>query len=581
VVAAGAVSPLGEGDAAFAVGGRGERRETCVRDDVRLTSAGLSRPRAARVPMATPEGSERAAFLLGRAAAGLIAALDSSRPGWRELRIAVFVGTSCGGMESLEAVLAERASGHAPNHRHDRAATYAGPLAALDGLFDPAWPRFHVLAACVSSTAALGLASRALDAGAIDLAIAGGYDALSTFVATGFEALGATTSTSPRPFRRDRDGMALGEGAALVALVRAADAPESLGTLLGVGMTSDATHVTAPDPEGRGLTRAARLALADAAVDIACVDLVSAHATATAHNDAAEIKALAALFPEGSRAVVHPYKAVIGHTLGAAGVLETLAALRALREGILPAALGAGALEPGFEPRLLERNEPGAARHVLKLSAAFGGSNAALVLGPPRRSDDLGPASAPRSSRPPARVLYESARLAEPDLLRIARQSRLDPVRIERLERASALAVTVAAVALEAFPLLGTADPTRVAVVVATEAGCLEANEAFDSRRRERGPRGVEPRRFPATSPNLPAGLCSIAFGFTGASFAMGGGPGALEQARRVAGLLLQGGDADYVLVVAVDDVGPVVRDVFTGAGLPLPADGAIALVLG
>jgi 3-oxoacyl-[acyl-carrier-protein] synthase-1/3-oxoacyl-[acyl-carrier-protein] synthase II len=246
---------------------------------------------------------------------------------------------------------------------------------------------------------------------------------------------------------------------------------------------------------------------------------------------------------------------------------------------MLPAALGDGDLEPGFDGRLLAQNEPGSPRHALKLSAAFGGCNAALVLGPPLPAGEPGPASA--LARPELRVLYESARVVEPDLALIARRSRLEPVRIERLERASALAVTAVAIALDASAVLAAADPARVAVIVATEGGCLEANEAFDAKRRERGPRGVEPRRFPATSPNLPAGLCSIAFGLTGPSFAIGGGQGALEQARHAAALLLRAGDADHVIIVVADDVGKVVRDVLGGARLPLPADGAAALVLG
>jgi 3-oxoacyl-[acyl-carrier-protein] synthase II len=583
VVATGAVSPLGEGDAAFALGAVGERPVTCVRDDAELSVAGLAHPRVARVPR-VPATGDRAAFLLARAAADLARALDLSEPSFRTLRVALFVGTSAGGMESLERALSRRASGHPPHAEENRAATYAGPLAALDGVFDAAWPRTHVLAACASSTVALGLAARALDAGDTDIAIAGGYDALSTFIASGFESLGATTATAPCPFRRDRDGMALGEGAALLALMRAAEAPRTLGTLLGFGCTSDATHVTAPDPEGRGLARAARLALADAELDVADIELVSAHGTATPRNDAAEIAALRLLFGENcTRVVVHPYKAVLGHTLGAAGALETLAALAALRAGVLPAAIGEGEIEPAFNARLLAVNEPGAPCRALKLSAAFGGSNAALVLAPPLTAPELRAlTSRPITAAPaPPRVVHESRRVTEPDLTLVARRSHLDPLRIERLDRASALAISAVAEALEAVPVLAATDPKRVAVLVATEAGCLEANELFDAKRRERGPRGVEPRRFPATSPNLPAGLCSIAFGFQGPSFALGGGPGALEQARHVAGLLLRDHETELVLVVETDDVGAVVRDVFFAAGLPLPRDGARVLVLG
>ena len=131
--------------------------------------------------------------------------------------------------------------------------------------------------------------------------------------------------------------------------------------------------------------------------------------------------------------------------------------------------------------------------------------------------------------------------------------------------------------ALDAVPALLEADPARVAVIVGTELGSLEENETFDARRRERGAKAVDPRRFPATSPNLPAGLCSIAFGFRGPSFAVGGGPGAAPSAHAVATLLVRSGDADVVLVVLVDDAGPVSRDLVTALGRPLPTSPDVA----
>src|SRR5262249_1873116 len=112
------------------------------------------------------------------------------------------------------------------------------------------------------------------------------------------------------------------------------------------------------------------------------IELVSAHATATPMNDLAESRALKiALGERTKRVVVHPFKAVIGHTLGAAGALEALAALDAVRRGLAPAAFGDGELEPEFEGRLLARNERAAVGRILKLSAAFGGAVAALVVG--------------------------------------------------------------------------------------------------------------------------------------------------------------------------------------------------------
>jgi len=578
VVASGVVSPLGEGEAGVSIGEPGERPRSAVAVDPILKKEGLLRPRAARVALTVPPLVDRAAWLLERAALGLVAELDRVLPDWRSRRGALFIGSSGGGMPSLERALALRAAKEPVPPELARAATYAGPLAVLDPLFAPAWPRTQLLAACVSSTVAIGIGCRALDAGDVDFVIAGGYDALSSFIASGFEALGATSADEPRPFRATRDGVALGEGAALVALARATDVAPVLGSVLGFGTTSDAVHVTAPDPAGKGLIRAANAALADAGLRAEAVDLVSAHATATPHNDGAETAALAAVLGrDAERVVVHPYKAVVGHTLGAAGAIEVLAALGAMRRGILPAALGSGALEPDFACRLLEKNERGRVQTVIKLSSAFGGSNAALVLGPPASETSVRRGARAKRS---VRVAHEGARITAPDPALLARRTRLDEIRVERLDRASALAVTAVAQAFDAEPALLAVAPERVAIIVATEVGSLEQNELFDARRREQGARGAEPRRFPATSPNLPAGVCSIAFGVLGPSFAVGGGPGAADAASGVARLLIAAGDADLVIVVVVDDVGSVVRDLLRAGSVAQPADGAKAICL-
>src|SRR5262249_20547980 len=139
--------------------------------------------------------------------------------------------------------------------------------------------------------------------------------------------------------------------AALLALSRHSPAnAEVLGHIVGFAAASDAVHVTAPDPTGAGLARAAERALLEAAESVTDIELVSAHATATPMNDLAESRALKiALGERTKRVVVHPFKAVIGHTLGAAGALEALAALDAVRRGLAPAAFGDGELEPEFE----------------------------------------------------------------------------------------------------------------------------------------------------------------------------------------------------------------------------------------
>ena len=570
IVAAGAVSALGTGEAAVAVGPLGALPPSAVARDEQLAAAGFERPFTARIAGSTHE-RDRAAAWLEHAGRQLRAELDGVLPGWRERRLALLVGTSGGGMPSLERALDQLARGAELERGLARAALYAGPLSVLSDLFRGA-RCIQILSACASSTVAIGLACRWLEAGHADLVIAGGYDALSLFIASGFESLGATAREFSQPFRRDRDGMTLGEGAALVALARMDDAPARLGVLLGFGATSDAFHVTAPEPNGDGLARAAEAALADAELAPSAIGLVSAHATATPHNDAAEAVALTRLLGPESESVVHPYKASIGHTLGAAGGLELLAALLALRDGVLPAAVGSGEVEAGFPARLLPRNQAGVRETGLKLSSAFGGANAALVFG-------AQPPSRPARTRAlrSVRWLGSGRPVREPDAELLARSALPELVRT-RLDRASALALCATADVIGARSLK---TPDRTAVVVGTFAASLEANEQFDERRRSGGVSAVAPRRFPATSPNLPAGQCSIGFGLRGPTLSVGGGVGAALEALLVAYDLVAAGDAEAAIVIACDDVGPTTRALCEAAGFITPSDGALAVIIG
>ncbi len=573
VIAAGAISALGEGQAAYAVGEAGQFPHSVVTADAELAAAGLRRPFAARVAqLSFPAGLDRAAALLVQSARGLSQQLDTVYPSWRKRRVGLVIGTSGGGMPSQLRAFETVERGEHLEPALARAATYFGPLAALQAeLGVPLCFRSQVLAACASSTVAIGLACRRLELGQADLVIAGGYDALSVFITAGFEALGATTATRSAPFRQERDGMALGEGSALLALALPGHGIECVrGRVLGFGASSDAVHSTAPDRTGSGLARAARAALDDAGVT--SVDLVSAHATATPFNDAAEARAMELALGDGVKdAVVHPFKAVIGHTLGAAGALESLAALDALERGVLPAAVGEGELEPLFHARLLSTNEVGRPRRCLKLSAAFGGANAALVLG---ARDEPG-------ARPVARATPRVLAFGEPrtglDVDAVLPRTRLERIRLARLDPVSALAVAAVASVLEQLdaPL-----PERTGVVVGTAAATLGINDAFDARRRSRGARSVEPRRFPGTSPNLAPGACSIAFGLHGPCFSVGFGPAAGTEALLAAWDLVALGDADGMLVVGVDDAAPIVREIWSAAGWRLPEPGAAALLL-
>jgi 3-oxoacyl-[acyl-carrier-protein] synthase II len=560
VIAFGAVSALGEGKAAASAGEIGQPARVQIGRDPELANAGLARPFAARVdPAGRPERG--GAILLERALSGCAAELDRVRPHWRHQRVGMVLGTSSGGMRAAERAFAAL-------ERKERvldaeAATYFGPVACVARRLGLALdPTVVVLGACASSAIAIGLASRWVAHGICDVALAGGFDDVTVFVAAGFEVLRATTaSPPPRPFRIGRDGMALGEGAAVLALAQADAGPHAC--IAGFGVASDAVHLTAPDREGGGLARAARAAL-DEAGGVA-VDLVSAHATATPFNDAAEWRAIARVLGE-SRArevVVHPFKAQIGHTLGAAGALETLACLDAIARGVLPAAAGDGPLDPDAPARLLTRSASGQPRAALKLASAFGGANAALVLAAdaPDR---------PRAFRPA--YVHGAVRVdREPPLDRLAARVRTSGDRLARADSLVRLALfALAELEEETGPLAG------AGMVAGSAFATLETNALFAARLRQRGAIAAEPRRFPYTSPNAAPGECSIAFALTGPTFSVGGGMHAAVEALATAAFLVEAGDAERIAVVAVDVAGPVTR-AFSGE---LVSTGAVAVLV-
>ncbi len=568
VVAFGASSALGEGEQALGVGAAGDAAPVALGRDPELAAARLQRPFCGRVPeIEVPSGVDRATVLLARALAACATQLDACLPDWRSRRVGLALGTSSGGMRAFEAAFAE--GGH-PEGNAD--ATYLGPVLAAARPCDVA-PFALVLGACASGTLAIGLARAWLETGACDLALCGGFDAVSVFVASGFEVLRATcTDGAPRPFRAGRDGLALGEGAAILALVRQDMAKEvpALGYVAGFGASCDAVHLTAPDREGRGLARAAAHAIADAGAGP--ITLVSAHGTATEYNDAAEARALAAVLGERVGEVpLHALKGGIGHTLGAGGALETLAALQAMRTAIAPASAGNGEIDGGV--RVLERALPHPARVALKLSAAFGGANAALVLTRDAGAD-------------PHRIATRDVHLSRAVALTGDVSAALDAHALaalcgyseDRLARADGLVrLTIAAVARlrDALAAAGQGDLAGAGIVVGLGLATIDTNAAYLARIAAAGASRGEPRRFPYTTPNAAAGECAVAFGLTGPAFAVGCGPQGGLEALATAADLVRAGVAERIVVVAVDEAGPASRRV-----APSTQPGAVALLV-
>ncbi len=316
----------------------------------------------------------RATRLLVSAADDLLSQIGARPLAVAPERLAVVVGTALGGVEEGERALAGEP-------RRLPRALYDAPADALRRWLGARGPALTVGTACASGAAAMGLGAELLRRGEADMVVAGGYDVLCRFVMRGFDGLRSLTRERVRPFDRRRSGLLLGEAAGLVLLCRERDAgPRRLGTLLGYGSAGDALHIAAPDPEGCGIERAMRRALAQAGIGVDEVEFVSAHGTATPLNDASEAKALRRVL--GGRAVaVNSIKGALGHTMGAAAALEAIVCLLAGRHGQVPATLGLEERDPGCDLDLIQ-GAPRALRPRVSLSTSlgFGGCNGALVL---------------------------------------------------------------------------------------------------------------------------------------------------------------------------------------------------------
>jgi 3-oxoacyl-[acyl-carrier-protein] synthase II len=297
-------------------------------------------------------------------------------------RAGVCAGTSRGPAASLERLLDPDA---ASGRRLMREIPFYSIARNVARCFGMSGPSSTVTMACVSSSLALGHAMDAIRRRRVTVMLAGGADSLTSLSFSGFSVLRAMTRETCRPFDRRRDGMVLGEGAGLLVLeelehARARGA-HVYAELLGWGSAGDAHHATSPHPEGRGLAAALTAALRDARTAPEQVDHANLHGTGTPANDPAECQAVRRVFgAHCARLPVNSLKPMIGHTLGAAGVLELAGSLLAMQGGFIPPTLNSQETDPRCDLDVVT----GAARAVpvrtlVSTKSAFGGANVAIV----------------------------------------------------------------------------------------------------------------------------------------------------------------------------------------------------------
>jgi len=297
----------------------------------------------------------------------------------------MIIGTTSGGMSYGEQYYRSLCRSGDLRHAPTWIANYPAQKPAIDALqevFKASVPCQVIANACASGTNAIGHAFECVRSGRYQRVLTGGYDALSELVFTGFDSLQASTPEKCRPFDRHRAGMVLGEGAAVLALenlelARKRDAPV-LAEIVGYGISTDNFHITQPNPSGVGPREAMERALHSAQICADEVDYINAHGTATIFNDAAEGKAISALF---NGVPVSSTKSMMGHSLGAAGAVEAVFCLLALKDQFLPPNINFGALDDGIDLNVVaNQSRPAVVRTVLSNSFGFGGTNASILM---------------------------------------------------------------------------------------------------------------------------------------------------------------------------------------------------------
>lgn len=299
-------------------------------------------------------------------------------------RIGVVLGTSTTGIqEASQGIAGLVRDGQLPPSYHYGHQELSAPASFLSERLGLAGPCYSISTACTSGARALQSARRLLDAGLCDAVLCGGVDSLCDLTLQGFSALEATSTRVCNPFSANRDGINIGEAAALFLMTRE---PSPIA-LLGAGASSDAHHISAPDPTGAGAIEAMRKALSSAACAPEQIAYINLHGTATEHNDAMESHAVATLFPAG--VPCSSSKPLTGHTLGAAGALEAAFCWLALSDINVGQQLPPHIWDSQPDPALpaLQLVAAGTAlgitgpRRLMSNSFAFGGNNISLILG--------------------------------------------------------------------------------------------------------------------------------------------------------------------------------------------------------
>jgi 3-oxoacyl-[acyl-carrier-protein] synthase-1 len=390
LAAMGLVTPLGSGpDEVARALFQGTNRGLVPRDDllpgrtVRVGEVALDLP---ALPPAAEAYDCRNNRLMLAAIAQIRPRIDEAIDRFGRSRIGVVLGTSTSGVDEHQKARARlMRTGEWPTGAHYLQWEIGSLSDSIALVLGVAGPAYTIATACSASAKVFASGRRLIEAGICDAVVVGGADTLAGMTVAGFSSLEAISRGSCNPFSRNRDGINIGEGAAAFLMMR----DEAAVNLLGSGECSDAYHISAPEPDGKGALQAMRLALDDGGLHPDEVTYINLHGTGTPLNDSMEAKAVAALF--GTATPCSSTKAMVGHALGAAGACEAAFLWLTLHPAFnpdhrLPPHLWDGVADPGMPAiRLVNQGMQYVTRGgrvaMLSNSFAFGGNNVALAFG--------------------------------------------------------------------------------------------------------------------------------------------------------------------------------------------------------
>ncbi len=517
---------------------------------------------------------------------------------------AIVLGSTTGGIAATESALEVGITSPEAFRCHGLD-TVALHLAKAFGVRGPV---ITISTACSSAAVALSVAAALLRAGLAWRVLAGGADSLSRLTFHGFRQLQLVATNGCMPLDANRAGMTVGEGAGFLVLETAPDERPVLAVLAGTGLSCDAYHVTRPHPEGKGAVLAMRRALADAGLEPRAIGYVNLHGTGTPDNDAAEARAMKQVFSDAQPALSST-KGLTGHALAAAGGIEAVISILALRDGLLPANTGLETLDAslGISPVRAPTQAPLSA--VLSNSFGFGGNNACVIFekAPPSPSPHPSPRYAgredprattgevpPGSGLPALRIAASAcltarggrdetwnallSRESTAGLVPDAAFSKAAPATfVRRLKRLPRLMLALAQTVQTAS---GWTTPPET-IAVGTAWGPLAETQEFLRKLFESGDQFSSPMDFIGSVHNAPAGQIALLLGSQAPNLTCSAGERSFSQVLLCGSLHIASG-AGSALVVAAEAFEPRLSPLFEPevAGTPLVSDGGAAFFL-